>query len=754
MRNPITVIVLALAGLSCGLASAQTTPEVLPNPGFEQVDDQGWAVGWERWPAVSPEPGAVSVDANMPFRGSRSLRLHHEKATSYTRGQQAITVEPNQRYYFRVWMKGENIKPEEMSAGSMGARLYIEGIGGRDYATARQGGTFSWQQLQIGPLNSGQGGKVTVMCYLHQATGTVWFDEVQVIKATPDFEAELGRQRAHRRWVADLAVAQAGAEEARDPAALAALVRLGESLKVEALPDRLDYRAGPPYFPEHRELFGVMSQLNARRLPGTTLAVWTADPFAPLPLLGLVPRTASPALHLVMGTGEREQGVINLCHLGVTALRLRVAVTGLEGNLAPRVTLREAMPVESFAGEMLYDALPRLPDAALRLAPGVFRQLWLEVSSAGSPPGRYRGTVTLQGPGRVRHEVPLTVEVLPVRLPNPLPIATWNYSYQHEPLIKERWEQARADLVAHHINAYCWPSGYLPWPKFDEAGKLLPLDWTAFEKGVASHDNIRWLLLWPQFEWANNLQLRQELEVGSALWEQRFIVWFQAVIAGLKERGFGYDRIVWYPTDEPTTATRVKQQITAARAMHQADPQALVLANPYGACPDGLREQMGEVTDVWCPELTWASGGLMPYFRQTSQKLWTYQVLGQIPAFARYRLAFWKCFSEGITGHGFWAYADCGGSNWDRHDAARNDYAVIYDGDPEELIPSKRWEAWREGVEDYTYLWLLQQAQGERAAPLVQAGVEKLLAEPSPEALAALRVQVLRQLARVAPQQP
>jgi hypothetical protein len=26
----------------------------------------------------------------------------------------------------------------------------------------------------------------------------------------------------------------------------------------------------------------------------------------------------------------------------------------------------------------------------------------------------------------------------------------------------------------------------------------------------------------------------------------------------------------------------------------------------------------------------------------------------------------------------------------------------VYDGDPGELIPSRRWEGWREGVEDYT----------------------------------------------------
>ncbi len=46
--------------------------------------------------------------------------------------------------------------------------------------------------------------------------------------------------------------------------------------------------------------------------------------------------------------------------------------------------------------------------------------------------------------------------------------------------------------------------------------------------------------------------------------------------------------------------------------------------------------------------------------------------------------------------------ADVGqrGTAWNDTDEVRPDYAVIYEGHPG-IIPSKRWEDWREGVQDF-----------------------------------------------------
>jgi hypothetical protein len=104
----------------------------------------------------------------------------------------------------------------------------------------------------------------------------------------------------------------------------------------------------------------------------------------------------------------------------------------------------------------------------------------------------------------------------------------------------------------------------------------------------------------------------------------------------------------------------------------------------------------------------------------------------------------WRAFKRGQTGAGFWVYYD--GLNYKNVAVPWNDtlkplgyYGVIYGaqtsplGEPadllagkpacpesrtagrlsENIVSSRRWEAWREGVEDYQYLYELQQAINE-----------------------------------------
>lgn len=124
-----------------------------------------------------------------------------------------------------------------------------------------------------------------------------------------------------------------------------------------------------------------------------------------------------------------------------------------------------------------------------------------------------------------------------------------------------------------------------------------------------------------------------------------------------------------------------------------------------------------------------------------------------------YRLSPWKAFERGATGCGFWCYAV--GDQWRNRDMWREPsslYAVIYtlEGAPpdisraEKIIPSRRWEAWREGVEDYTWLWLLRQRGQDdpTARRTVDEAVRAVLAEPDDLALAdAHRERLLRRLA-------
>ena len=137
------------------------------------------------------------------------------------------------------------------------------------------------------------------------------------------------------------------------------------------------------------------------------------------------------------------------------------------------------------------------------------------------------------------------------------------------------------------------------------------------------------------------------------------------------------------------------------------------------------------LVDVWCPHLV--AGRLdeerIRFFteeKNAGKQFYTYNCEGPDKTFhplGHYRRMLWQSWQYGITGAGHWDYADTGwtkgeNSAWTDFDGARIDFSIIYDAatapahvtKKEVQIPSRRWEAWRDGVEEYAYLWLLKES--------------------------------------------
>ena len=758
MRKSYAALMLTVAVLCCG--AGYTDDAVVVNAGFEDLDEAGWASGWEIWPDALPGGASVSVDANVQHEGQRSLRLSHTRSTSYTRAQQSIAVDPNASYLFYVWMKCEGVEPGD---GSQGARLFVEKSTGSS-ATPLQKGTSGWRRLRLGPLAMKGATHVTLMCYLHMATGSVWFDDLRMIKLTGEIEEDLAQESVRRQLAGDAGRVRAAAFDLGDDAAAVKLDEIEERVLHVKLPTEVDYRAGPPYNAPHAEIFRVLAGMNAKRAVGEgPVVAWVADPFEPMKGACLIPEERSLAAERLMCQDERDQALICLSNVTGEDVTVGVEVAPFAGEDAPTVTVREMMSIDLGGGGVSPDPLPLLDEAdgarSMTLSPGVLKGVWLQIDSQGAEPGEYRTSVVVTPRAGEPVEATVDVRVLPLRMPDKKPIVTWGYSYEYYWIMPEVWDLASKDLVDHHINAYCWPSRYIPFPELNEDGTLEALDWSGFEAGIASHPKITWLLLWPGFEWEPNFKLRLDLEPGSDEWERVFRAWFPALLGGLEERGFGRDRVAWYLCDEPISSGRARAVTMAGKLIRELSPESYVLANPYRAAPWNLLRMMDPAVNLWCPSLPWAEGEHLEFFQEGSDILWTYQVLAKrSDPFHEYRRCFWDCWAKGSTGHGFWCYADAHGSNWDPYDEGRGDYSPVYDGDEREMIPGRRWEAWREGVEDYTLLWMLREAvERGRGSEADRAQASELLAdlpgrvltENSAAELADARRQVLEALMRL-----
>ncbi len=119
---------------------------------------------------------------------------------------------------------------------------------------------------------------------------------------------------------------------------------------------------------------------------------------------------------------------------------------------------------------------------------------------------------------------------------------------------------------------------------------------------------------------------------------------------------------------------------------------------------------------------------LTPAPHEPSPLLWNYDNTNPTTgdgSYKHYRLSAWRTWNAKMTGTGYWVYSYK--THWDYENVSYN-WPVVYlsnladtppDVSSQELVvPGKKWEATREGLEDYAYLHMLQTLIDSTPLPL------------------------------------
>jgi hypothetical protein len=127
-------------------------------------------------------------------------------------------------------------------------------------------------------------------------------------------------------------------------------------------------------------------------------------------------------------------------------------------------------------------------------------------------------------------------------------------------------------------------------------------------------------------------------------------------------------------------------------------------------------EAMAPCMDIWVPSIYMLAEKtpLMDVVRKNGKMLWSYNCayaysrpvgpnLKNMNLISDYRAAAPFAFRHGGTGIGFWCY-NMGPDPWGRIDM---EYPIVYPGRTKP-VTSRRWEAVREGIEDYRILFALR----------------------------------------------
>jgi len=437
-------------------------------------------------------------------------------------------------------------------------------------------------------------------------------------------------------------------------------------------------------------------------------------------------------IKIQMWQNEYESAAFNIVNCSDEAMTMAVSISPLLGPADKKIdskrtfTVRRAIYVKGSTVGSIADVLVLQAERPFILQPGELAQIWLTIFNPTLTAGSYKGRVgilakTEKGENLPIETIPVTIEVQKYKFPENPALNTCNWAYYKVASMPEMAE----DLHNHHINVYVVPPQDMPFLRFasDRPDVVRKPNFANLDKALQYHNYAGTYLLCLDFN-SNKKDYGRfgRVEWMTPEWNAVFSQWLKNLVKHLKDASVGYDKFALYPFDESLCNEFYK----LAKLIKSTDPKVRIYANSFGRGPKDFMRFRGLI-DIWCLQDSHCerTPQWLEQIKGFGKEIWTYECLRPMKAkdpYSYYRLMPWRAFKRGQTGAGFWIYYH--GFNfqtsavpWDDTLKPQGFSGVVYGsrGSPvgrlaENIVPSRRWEAWREGVEDYQYLYELQQA--------------------------------------------
>ncbi len=507
--------------------------------------------------------------------------------------------------------------------------------------------------------------------------------------------------------------------------------------------DIADFKAIIPFSDIQRKLLAIYAA-TLRSQNFQPLTIWHKYRYAPLSVWEKPQRQDRPQLQVRMMRNEHRADVINLTN--TTAKELTVKFT--LNQLPAAIDVRQVEYVDTRELKVTATALTKVMkqgNSYLTTIPaGLTRQLWFTVNSKNIAPGIYRGNIKINAKV-LQRSIPFTVKVEHPRFPDQLSLSNFvfdyaaNYAYAITPGNRNA---VIKDMREHLVNVPVGDQTLAAIPAhsdFDANGRLQKkLDFTAFE---------HWLKLWPgakhYFIYLGITTSQTNFagfKPGTTAFKQAIGDWAAAWDSHLQQRNIKPGRVIFHFLDEPHTTASYKiaeQWISSFKAKSR---YVKVFCDP-NKLPQhfALAQKAFKKLDIICPldfryrlEYAKAEINYMQSFVANPHKaLWFYMCFGPSRHFdpLYYRLQPWSAARAGATGSGFWSYSDQRCVNpWNEYyKTTIRSYAMVYLY-KNQVTPTKHWEAFREGIEDYEYLQMANKVAPELTKQLISDTLKKSFA--------------------------
>ncbi len=363
-------------------------------------------------------------------------------------------------------------------------------------------------------------------------------------------------------------------------------------------------------------------------------------------------------------------------------------------------------------GELVEDPLPLLGEGqTVRLGPGETRKVWLTFHSQALAGGVWRAKLRLGNlfaPTEPPLDVPVALDVSTVRLPAKFAYHECNWLYLDGIHDQGLQEATLRDALEHGMNVFCIPGVSI---RADAEGNLGQASTQAHDTLVRKLAGRAFLLPFGPIsvQWPPGAHPDAALEqktLGEALrWYARH----------MQSLGVDFKDFALYLQDEPGLMGRdanFEAWVARVREFKAAEPRLQLYANPAGGARAELLRPVQDLIDVWAPDLH--------LFREQPEELkqlfqhgkqwWHYEAPADqrtLDPLGFYRVKPWVAFQLGMNGGGYWVYSAA--DYWSADGSGGGEYGSVYPTD-RGPVTTKRWEASREGIQDFELLRLVRAA--------------------------------------------
>ncbi|MBI4891184.1 MAG: hypothetical protein HY821_11210 [Acidobacteria bacterium] len=426
-------------------------------------------------------------------------------------------------------------------------------------------------------------------------------------------------------------------------------------------------------------------------------------------------RNKPNTLRLRMLGNEYESTALVVTNLKPEPVTLRFAPSPLQAEGAAPVpaagvlTLHEVSSVlPESTGVPTEDVLPKLAEGGLlRLGPLETRKLWLIFRSAELKAARYRGTLRASdiAASDKPTEIALDLEVASLRLPDQRTYRHNNWLYLASITDPELRRATMRDALEHGTNVFHVPAATV---LMNTSGGITGNDTRVHDELVTALRGKALFLIggsvnltWPK-GFAPPKDLAAKAYADAIRWYARH----------MQSLGVPYDDYALYTQDEPGLMgadANYNQWMEGVRRIKAADPRMRIYANPAGGARSEMLAPVASLVDIWQPDLHLYRdhpGALGALFSKAT--FWNYEAPADqrnLDPLGYYRMKPWVSFQLGMTGGGYWVYSSS--DYWSFNRQLSTEYGTVYQT-PAGPVTTKRWEASRDGAEDFELLWMLK----------------------------------------------